>query len=420
MKFAVHYELQLPTPWQDGDENRIFREALDHLVLAEKLGFDFAWSVEHHFTDDHSLSSSPATWLAAAAALTSRIRIGHGIACTPPGFVHPVRLAEHIATLDQISNGRVEFGTGESASRIELEGFGVDHATKRAAWEEAVREIANMMAMKPYPGFAGEFFSMPCRNVVPKPIQKPHPPLWVAGKPDLAARHGLGCLGFNAMSGTQAKQAVDQYYATLIADCVPLGHAINPNIAVLAPMHVNRDPAIARERAEHLKFFAYSIGEYYLQGEVRPGRQRSWEVFEQIRDQIPPLGGDNPTSAIGSPAEVREHLRVMEEAGVDQVLLLHQGGKLPHEWNCESLELFATEIMPEFLDRDAARERAKMERLAPHLEAAMARKSWPRELADDEIPVVVPYGSASFIPTAAGEQPAGGVSAETKGALGLN
>ena len=149
MKFAVHYELQLPTPWAEGEENRIFREALDHLVLAEKLGFDCAWAVEHHFTEDHSLSSSPATWLAAAAALTSRIRIGHGIACTPPGFVHPARLAEHVSTLDQISNGRVEFGTGESASRIELEGFGVDHATKHAAWEEAVREIANIMAMTP-------------------------------------------------------------------------------------------------------------------------------------------------------------------------------------------------------------------------------------------------------------------------------
>src|SRR4051812_19312193 len=186
MKFAVHYELQLPTPWQDGDENRIFREALDHLVLAEQLGFHCAWSVEHHFTDDHSLSSSPATWLAAAAALTSRIRIGHGIACTPPGFVHPARLAEHIATLDQISNGRVEFGTGESASRIELEGFGIDRATKRGAWLEAVGEISNMLVMKPYPGFAGRFFSMPCRNIVPKPFQKPHPPLWVAGKPDLA------------------------------------------------------------------------------------------------------------------------------------------------------------------------------------------------------------------------------------------
>lgn len=418
MKFAVHYELQLPTPWGEGEINRVFREALEHVVLAERLGFEHMWAVEHHFTDDHSLSSSPSTWLAAAAALTKRIRIGHGIACAPPRFVHPVRLAEHIATLDQISNGRVEFGTGESASRIELEGFGVDPKTKREAWLEAVREICRMMAMSPYPGFQGQFFSMPCRNLVPKPFQKPHPPLWVAGKPDLAAQHGLGCLGFNAMSAEQARRAVEQYYGKLASECVPLGHAINPNIAILAPMHVHHDPKIARERAHHLKFFAFSVAEYYLEGEVRPGRQRSWEAFEKTRDRIPALGADNPTGAVGSVEEVRTHMRMLEDAGVDQVLLLHQGGKLPHDQNCESLELFAREIMPEFQERDRSREQRKMERLGPALEKAMARKEWPRAMRDDEIPVIRPYGSASFIPTA-GESTEPKVSEETQGALGL-
>jgi alkanesulfonate monooxygenase SsuD/methylene tetrahydromethanopterin reductase-like flavin-dependent oxidoreductase (luciferase family) len=419
MKFAVHYELQLPTPWGEGEENRIFREALDHIQLADRLGFDNAWAVEHHFTDDHSLSSSPSTWLSAAAALTRNIRIGHGIACMPPNFVHPARLAAHIATLDQISNGRVEFGTGESASRMELEGFGVDHATKREAWEEAVREVCNMLAMTPYPGFDGRFFSMPCRNLVPKSYQKPHPPLWVAGKPDLAARHGMGCLGFNAMSGEQAKNAVDLYYGTFAEQAVPIGHAVNPNIAILSMMHVHRDADVANKRAEHLKYFAYSVSEIYLQGELKPGRQRGWEAFEKIRDSIPQMGGDHPTSAIGSVEMVREHMRVMEAAGVDQVLLLHQGGKLPHEQNCESLELFAKEVIPEFADRHEARERAKMERLAPAIEAAMNRKQWPRALGDDEIPVIRPYGSASFIPTEQDFAEPAGVTDDTRGALGL-
>jgi alkanesulfonate monooxygenase SsuD/methylene tetrahydromethanopterin reductase-like flavin-dependent oxidoreductase (luciferase family) len=417
MKFAVHYELQLPTPWGEGDENRIFNEALDHVVLSENLGFDHMWSVEHHFTDDHSLSSSPNTWLAAAAARTKKIRIGHGIACTPPQFVHPARLAEQLATLDQISNGRVEFGTGESASRIELEGFGVDPSTKRDAWLEAVREICKMMTMTPYPGYDGEFFSMPCRNLVPKPYQRPHPPLWVAGKPDLAAQHGMGCLGFNAMSGEQAKRAVDQYYDKLKGDCVPIGAAVNPNIAILAVMHVHRDERVARERAVHLKFFAYSIAEYYLNGEVRPGRQRSWEEFEKVKDTMPSMGVDSETGAVGSVEEVREHMRVLEAAGVDQVLLLHQGGRLPHEQNCESLELFAREIMPEFQDRHEAREKEKMALLAPYLDQAMARKEWPQPIAEKDIPVVRAYGSASFIPTP--DNPSTGVSEETKGALGL-
>jgi alkanesulfonate monooxygenase SsuD/methylene tetrahydromethanopterin reductase-like flavin-dependent oxidoreductase (luciferase family) len=418
MKFGVHYELQLPTPWPEGDATRIFREGLEHVVLADTVGFDNMWAVEHHFTDDHSLSSSPSTWLPAVAAVTKNIRIGHGICCTPPGFVHPARLAEHITTLDQISNGRVEFGTGESASRIELEGFGVDFATKRQAWEETTREISNMMAMTPYPGFDGQFFKMPCRNLVPKSVQKPHPPIWVAGKPDLAGRHGLGCLGFSALNGVQAKRAVDLYHQTLIDECVPLGHAINPNIATITPLHVHRDSAVARERAEHLKFFIFSITEMYLQGEIRPGRQRGWEAFEKIRPQLPAMG--EGYNAIGSPDEVRAYLRILEEAGVDQVLLLHQGGKMPHEWNCESLELFAREIMPEFQDRHEARERKKMERLAPHLEQAMARKAWPKPMPDADIPVVRPYGYSSIMPTKEQiEEVQKGVSAETKGALGI-
>jgi alkanesulfonate monooxygenase SsuD/methylene tetrahydromethanopterin reductase-like flavin-dependent oxidoreductase (luciferase family) len=419
MKFGLFYELQLPTPWEEGGENRLFRETLEHVVLAERLGFDCIWGVEHHFLEDHSLSSAPGTWLAAAAALTSRIRIGHGIACAPPNFIHPAKLAEHIATLDQISNGRVEFGTGESASRMELEGFGVDPVTKREAWEESVREIAKMMAMTPYPSHAGKYFSMPCRNLVPKPFQKPHPPLWVAGKPELAARHGLGCLGFNVLSGDMARQAVDQYYDLFARECVPIGHAVNPNIAVLATLHVDRDGDRARQRGSDLRFFGYSVARYYLRGEVKPGHGNTWAEFETIRDTIPSMGADNPTSAIGSVAEVRAHVRALEEAGVDQMLLMHQGGKMKHEWNCASLELFAREIMPEFQERDAGRERRKAERLAPAIERALARKDWPRELADDEIPAVTPYGYASFIPTQADANPKSSLSDETKGALGL-
>jgi len=233
MKFGVFYEIQLPTPWAPGDHARMFRETLDHVVLADRLGFDHMWAVEHHFLEDHALSSAPESWLPAAAALTSNIRIGHGIACLPPGFSHPARVAERISTLDLVSGGRVEFGTGESASRMELEAFGVDPTTKRAAYLEALEQICNMMAMTPYPGFQGEFFSMPCRNVLPKPQQTPHPPLWVAGKPDVAGRHGMGCLGFNVLSGPMAKAAVDLYYSTLAETCIPIGHAINPNIAVL-------------------------------------------------------------------------------------------------------------------------------------------------------------------------------------------
>jgi alkanesulfonate monooxygenase SsuD/methylene tetrahydromethanopterin reductase-like flavin-dependent oxidoreductase (luciferase family) len=415
VKFGVFYEVQLPAPHHDGDETRMFREALEHVELADRLGFHYMWAVEHHFLEDHSLSSTPEVWLGAAAARTENIRIGHGIVCMPPGFSHPARVAARVATLDHVSGGRVEFGTGESSSRMELEGFGVDAATKRRAYLEAVEQTCNMMVMTPYPGYDGEHFSMPCRNIVPKPAQKPHPPLWVAGKPDVAASYGMGCLGFNVVGGRQAKIMVDQYYKTLTEDCVPIGHAVNANIGVLATLHCHEDAEVAQRNGEHLKFFGYTIGKYYLQGPAQPGRSNSWDEFLAIKDKMPAMG-DSPTSAIGTPDKVREHLRALQAAGVDQVLFMHQAGHMDHDANCRSLELFAREVMPEFVEHEEAREHAKAERLAPAIERALGRKQY---LAmPDEIPLVEAYGRFSHLPTA-DDYELEGTSAATVGALGL-
>ena len=413
MKFSLFYEIQLPTPWQAGDETRMFRETLEHVELADRLGFHGIWAVEHHFLDDHSLSSAPEVWLAAAAARTKNLRIGHGIVCAPPPFSPPARIAERIATLDQVSGGRVEFGTGESASRMELEAFGQDPDCKREAYLEAVEQICDMMVMSPYPGHEGQHFSFPCRNVIPKPAQKPHPPLWVAGKPDVAAERGMGCLGFAVMSPERARKEVKAYYETLTQRCVPIGHAVNANIAVLSNYYCHPDAAIARERGRNLDFFGFTISQYYLKGAVKPGRSNSWPRFEaEWRER---LDDGNATSTIGTPDAVREHLRGLQSAGVDEVMLMHQGGRMQHDWNCASLELFAHEIMPEFAEGEDARARAKAERLAPAIEAAMARKAARPELTDAEVPAIEPYGKFSLVETG----DSGGVSDATVGSLGL-
>src|SRR6478672_1353625 len=145
MKFGIFYEHQLPRPWDEGRELKLFQDALDQVELADRLGIDYAWEVEHHFLEEYSHSSAPEVFLAAASQRTKNIRLGHGIVLLPPAYNPPARVAERIATLDLVSDGRVEWGTGESASRIELEGYGVDYMQKRDAWEEAVRECAKMM-----------------------------------------------------------------------------------------------------------------------------------------------------------------------------------------------------------------------------------------------------------------------------------
>src|SRR5438477_11812550 len=159
MRFGIFYEHQLPRPWGPDSEQRLFQDALDQVELADRLGIDHACEVEHHFLEAYSHSSAPEVFLAAASQRTTRIRLGHGITLMPPGYNHPARVAERIATLDLVSDGRVDWGTGESSSRLELEGFGVSYLEKRDAWEEAVREAARMLAMEPYPGYQGRFFS---------------------------------------------------------------------------------------------------------------------------------------------------------------------------------------------------------------------------------------------------------------------
>src|ERR1700761_9196185 len=130
MKFGLFYEHQLPRPWTDGAEQQLFNEALDQIELADRLGIDHLWEVEHHFLEEYSHSSAPEVFLGACSQRTKRMRIGHGIALMPPKYSHPARIAERVATLDLVSNGRVDWGTGESGSLMELGGFGISRDEK--------------------------------------------------------------------------------------------------------------------------------------------------------------------------------------------------------------------------------------------------------------------------------------------------
>jgi alkanesulfonate monooxygenase SsuD/methylene tetrahydromethanopterin reductase-like flavin-dependent oxidoreductase (luciferase family) len=394
MRFGIFYEHQLPRPWHEGDEQRLYQEALEQVELADRLGIDYAWEVEHHFLEEYSHSSAPEVFLAACSQRTRRIRLGHGIVLLPPGYNAPARVAERIATLDLVSGGRVELGTGESSSLAELGGFGIDVSEKRAQWRETLEQIANMMVMEPYPGFEGRFFSMPCRNVVPKPVQKPHPPLWVACSNrdtiHLAARLGLGALTFAFVDPAEARKWVDEYYALIEKECVPIGHSVNANIAMVTGFSCHRDADEARRRGEDgFRFFGYGLAHHYIFGVHKPGRTNLWERFEQARPGLPQAGEDR---GIGTPEQLREHLRAFEAAGVDQVIFIQQGGRNRHDHICASLELFAAEVMPDFAERAQASEARKRERLAPFVERALARKPWMRPLRDDEIPEIHALG----------------------------
>ena len=156
MKFGVFHEHQVPRPWEERDDRQVLQEAIEEGELADRLGFDCFWLVEHHFLEEYSHSSAPEVFLAALSQRTERIRLGHGIVHSLPAINHPARVAERVSTLDILSGGRVEFGTGEGSSQVELAGFGVDPELKNAMWEEGVRVALRCMSETPFTGHIGE------------------------------------------------------------------------------------------------------------------------------------------------------------------------------------------------------------------------------------------------------------------------
>ena len=423
MKFGIFYEHQIGRPWEDDTDVRLIHDALEQIELADRLGIQYAWEVEHHFLEEYSHSSAPEVFLAAASQRTQRIRLGHGIVLTAPQFNHPARVAERLAMLDIVSNGRVEFGSGESGSEAELGGFGVPTLRKRDAWLEGLETAIRCMVETPFTGVTGEFVSMPPRNVVPKPVQRPHPPLWVAcSRRDtilLAARKGIGALTFAFIDPEEALHWVTDYERTLIEECVPVGFAVNPQVACVTPMMLHHDEGEAiRRGAEGANFFGYSLGHYYVFGTHRPGVTNVWQEYEQRRaDQgydpeavaraieeerlgAKVAAGDTTglRGCTGTPEQARQFLRRYEDAGVDQVIFVLQAGRNRHEHIMESLELFGREVLPEFAERDPAVAEAKRERLAPLVDAALARKAEsepPSELGDYEFPAIPRHWAGS-------------------------
>ena len=399
MKFGIFYEHQLPRPWTEDSERQLIQDALEQVELADKLGFDYVWEVEHHFLEEYSHSSAPEIFLAACSQRTKNIRLGHGIIQTAPKYNHPARTAERVATLDLVSNGRVDFGSGESSSEAELGGFTIDPVTKREQWKEGLEVAVRCMTEVPFTGHDGQYVTMPPRNVVPKPVQKPHPPLWVAcSRRDtilLAAELGIGALTFAFIDPEEAVHWVTDYFKTLEEKGAPIGRAINPEVSCVTPMMVARSEEEAVMRgAEGGNFFGYSLGHYYVFGDHEPGKTDVWAQYverraaqgydpeavkaalEQERLGAKISSGDSTglRGATGTPEQLREYIRRFEDAGVDQLIFVMQAGKNKHEHIMESLQLFADEVMPEFKEREPKLREEKMNRIQPILDKAMARK----------------------------------------------
>ena len=391
MKFGIFCELQLPRPWRDDGERILFQEVLDQIEAADQLGYDYVWQVEHHFLEEYSHSSAPEVFLGAASQRTKNIRLGHGIVQLTTN--HPARVAERVATLDLVSNGRVELGIGEAASTTELHPFDRRFRDKRAVWEDAVRCLIPMFTEERWE-YHGDWFDFPKRNVVPKPSQKPHPPLWVACSQletiEMAARRGLGALGFQFVSGEAARAWVNHYYRTFRAGPDRLAdYATNPNIALVCGFMCAPTDEEAIARADGWTFFQFALRFY---GQARPAETfervpptQLWQEYLAWRDSPEGQATQRSHALIGSPATLRDRLRKWGATHVDQIILLNQAGMTRHDDIMSSLELFAREVMPEFHDREPE------------------HQAWKRSVLDGTLPLddidIEPFRSKASRPT---------------------
>jgi alkanesulfonate monooxygenase SsuD/methylene tetrahydromethanopterin reductase-like flavin-dependent oxidoreductase (luciferase family) len=383
MKFGIFYEHQLPRPWTERSEYELLQNSLVQVELADRLGYDYAWEVEHHFLEEYSHSSAPEVFLAAASQRTRRIRLAHGIIQLTTN--HPARVAERVSTLDLLSHGRVEFGIGEGSSVTELHPFGRRFRDKRAVWEDAVRCVIPMFSSEAWE-YHGEYFDFPLRNVLPKPLQKPHPPLWVACSQietiAMAGRRGMGALGFQFVSPEAAHAWVHAYYNAYLHQLDKLvDYQTNPNIALVSGFMCCDTDEEALRKADGWTFFQFALRFYATRGApVAPGEVDLWKEYQKWKE-TPTAREQRVSGLVGSPETLRRKLRKFEQSNIDQVILLNQAGRNSHEDICASLELFAREVMPEFHGREDAHQAWKRAVLDRELELAAidtAPYTWTR------------------------------------------
>ena len=355
MKFSLFYEMQISRPTRES-EAKLFHDCLEQAVLADELGYHCLWEVEHHGLYEYSHSSAPEIFLSFVAARTKKIRIGHGVTLLPFRYNHPIRVAERIATLDILSGGRVNWGTGKSSSMVEQLGFESDVKTLHEQWLEAVEMIPRMWSSDVFT-HKGRFFDIPPTQVVPKPVQRPHPPMFAAcSKPESAVhvgKLGLGALNF-AFGTDDSLGPKIAAYKKAVAAAQPVGRTKTDHFACTPATLVLKDDRKACEYGYRgSRFFLESMSRYYFGGDRPTGElpvPRDFLAEDDLRDAMAIRNTDGAQLAtiVGDPACARETVQRLVDIGVDELILVMQMGTVPSELITESIRTFAEEVMPHF------------------------------------------------------------------------
>ena len=252
MRIGLFYQIQVPKPWTAESEAQRIYEALDQIPYAEEQGFDSVWFSEHHFRPVWSHNSAPDLTLAAASQRTSRIRLGIGVVLAP--IHHPLHVAQRMATLDILSRGRVDVGIGRTGYPYQLTPYGTDLKDTRGMWQEFADLLPRLWTEKEI-SYDGTYYKIPRREVLPKPVQRPHPPLWSACGSDDTARQ-TGRLGMGGLFGGEGGPKRVRELMALYRDALRMapgdGSAAPPRAALMTAGYCHEDPQVAAERGSEL------------------------------------------------------------------------------------------------------------------------------------------------------------------------
>jgi len=385
MQFGLLYEMQRPFEGTNIDWNTLYKETLEQCELADQMGFDNLWFVEHHFLTGFSGSPCPEVIFGALSQITKRIRIGFGVSILP--YHHPIRVAERVAMVDQLTDGRVEFGTGRS-NAYEQMGLGLDPRDTRAMWEESITMLPQIWQADEF-AWEGRFWKVPPRRVLPKPYQKPHPRMYLACTQTesfkLAAEKGIGVLSSSTYATSVLAEHVKTYRDN-ITHAKPVGAFINAFWGNNVHAFCGEDNQEARELcAQSLKAF-FGPNKPYIQGRIN-AYEELLEAWGGVPDHLQADFGRwlrqsdeaHKTQAVqagisldsgpgaaraafaqmdantlcergviiaGDPESCIKAIRMYEGIGVDQVIMIMQTETVPHERVMRSIEMFGKYVFP--------------------------------------------------------------------------
>jgi alkanesulfonate monooxygenase SsuD/methylene tetrahydromethanopterin reductase-like flavin-dependent oxidoreductase (luciferase family) len=376
MKFSMILEAQMTDV---RNEHQVLRDCVEQAVYGEQMGFDRVWSVEHHALVNYAHLSASEIFLSYVAAKTEKIRIGHGVICLPFGFSHPVRVAERTAMLDLLSGGRLDVGGGRGATLTETSLYGVDVDKTYIEMEESFKVISRIWTSKRFSWDSDLIKIIPPEgsdgfSIVPKPVQKPHPPLFMACTHKdtlrLAAEWGVGALVLGYGGPSEMKELRDFYLGFIserTGDKLVSPGVTNDWFGALCPTVVldDREEAI-RVGLRGQKFFAQAISHYYGGGPIPEGviddsvenlrgalSDAADDFVARLHEMEIPIdpgvtAGYNPDQAYGSAEDAIAYVEALQAAGVDEVMCCIQMGTISQEHCMETIRQWGRYVIPHF------------------------------------------------------------------------